>query len=119
MFSASSLQRLGLVALRAPLTLTGDESGSGSAEVLARLTSATTAYATLTRSAARAGVSRLRERRKAATITPTHMSRHRYHKTADYNDIAAWLERIRAQPGGHSPYDLLQHQYPIRSGTRT
>jgi len=33
--------------------------------------------------------------------------------------IAAWLERIRAQPGWHSPYDLLQHQYPIRSGTRT
>lgn len=33
--------------------------------------------------------------------------------------IEAWLERIRAQPGWHSPYDLLQHKYPIRSGTRT
>ena len=33
--------------------------------------------------------------------------------------LAGWLGRIRAQPGWHSPYDLLQHKYPIRSGTRT
>jgi len=33
--------------------------------------------------------------------------------------LAGWLDRIRAQPGWHSPYDLLQQKYPIRSGTRT
>jgi glutathione S-transferase len=33
--------------------------------------------------------------------------------------IEAWLGRIRAQPGWHSPYDLLESHYPIRSGTRT
>jgi len=38
---------------------------------------------------------------------------------APWPAIEAWLERIRAQPGWHSPYDLLQHKYPIRSGTRT
>ena len=33
--------------------------------------------------------------------------------------IVAWLARIRAQPGWHSPYDLLQAHHPIRTGTRT
>ena len=33
--------------------------------------------------------------------------------------IAAWLERIRAQRGWHSPYDLLPALHPIRTGTRT
>lgn len=38
---------------------------------------------------------------------------------AQWSGIAAWLDRLRAQPGWHSPYDLLQAQYPIRTGTRT
>lgn len=38
---------------------------------------------------------------------------------ANWPAIAAWLERLRAQPGWHSPYDLLQSVYPIRTGTRT
>jgi len=33
--------------------------------------------------------------------------------------IVAWLARISAQPGWHSPYDLLHAHYPIRTGTRT
>ena len=33
--------------------------------------------------------------------------------------VSAWLDRMRAQPGWHSPYDLLHAQYPIRTGTRT
>ncbi len=33
--------------------------------------------------------------------------------------IVAWLARISAQPGWHSPYHLLQAHHPIRTGTRT
>jgi len=33
--------------------------------------------------------------------------------------IGAWLARISAQPGWHSPYDLLHAHHPIRTGTRT
>ncbi|HEY2395985.1 MAG TPA: glutathione S-transferase family protein [Rudaea sp.] len=33
--------------------------------------------------------------------------------------VVAWLARISAQPGWHSPYDLLQAHHPIRTGTRT
>jgi glutathione S-transferase len=33
--------------------------------------------------------------------------------------VLAWLDRIRAQPGWRSPYDLLPADYPIRAGTRT
>lgn len=38
---------------------------------------------------------------------------------AQWPHVSAWLARMRAQPGWHSPYDLLQAQYPIRTGTRT
>lgn len=33
--------------------------------------------------------------------------------------LVAWLARISAQPGWHSPYDLLHVHHPIRPGTRT
>jgi len=33
--------------------------------------------------------------------------------------LRRWLERISAQPGWLSPYDLLPADYPIRTGTRT
>lgn len=38
---------------------------------------------------------------------------------APWPAVVAWLDRIRAQPGWHSPYDLLLPDYPIRTGTRT
>ncbi|HZP66440.1 MAG TPA: glutathione S-transferase family protein [Rudaea sp.] len=33
--------------------------------------------------------------------------------------VAAWLDRIRAQPGWRAPYDLIEARYPILTGTRT
>ncbi|MEO6688405.1 MAG: glutathione S-transferase family protein [Dokdonella sp.] len=38
---------------------------------------------------------------------------------APWPAIAAWLDRIRSQPGWRAPYDLLPASPPILAGTRT